>query len=224
MASGSGAGAAGTPATQPASTPTTPTSAPSFELKQYTVEWNGRLFPTAGSFRSYLIRHGVNWSGFVQQHPAVVAQAALPYVEWNSQRFYDQASLVHELALQHVPYERWAQRHPEAAAILAGQPVPTARHTQARMLSKRVPVSWSGIGFTTPEGLRTYFAEHGRPYWDAFLTEHPDVVKRFDLASVVLNGTAIYTRGQLSRWLAAHNSSLDQWELLNPGAAERLMP
>jgi hypothetical protein len=191
---------------------------------QYTVEWNGRLFPTPGAFRSYLIRHGIEWSSFVDQHPAVAEQAALAWVEWGGRRFYDQASLVEALARKDVSYERWAQRHPEASAILAGQPVPTARRTQARLQSKRVPVSWSGIGFTTAAALRTYFGETGRPDWDAFLSNHPDVVKRLDLASVLLDGTPVYTRGALSRWLAAHDNSLERWAQTHPGAAERLMP
>ncbi|WP_181813487.1 heparin lyase I family protein [Gaiella occulta] len=191
------------------------------EVKPYVIEWDGRLFPTPGAFRSYLIGLGIDWSAFLERHPAVASRVALPYVSWDGRRFYDQASLARLLAAQRVSYGAWALRHPQAAAILAGQPASSAPRTAAVVLEKRVALTWEGIGFTTAGGLRTFLAQRGIG-WDAFLSRHPAVAQRLGLSSVNMGGVQIYTRSALSRWLAAHGGSLAKWVLKHPGAAERL--
>ena len=58
-------------------------------LKEYVVEWDRSLFRDVGVFRSYLIGLGVEWSGFLDRHPAVVQNAGLLAVVWNGAQFYD---------------------------------------------------------------------------------------------------------------------------------------
>jgi hypothetical protein len=186
------------------------------------IEWGGRLFSTSGEFRSYMTGSGVSWATFLGKHPAAAVQMALPYVDWEGNRFYDQASLLRLLSTRGISYRRWAELHPEAAAILAGKPVAGAQRTVAQVLEKPVAIGWDGVGFTSASGLRTYLA-HRDIDWESFLARHPVVVQTFKLASVIMDGVTIYTRGALSHWLEAHQGNLAAWTQKHPGAAEKLM-
>jgi hypothetical protein len=192
------------------------------ELQPYVIEWSDRLFRTVGDFRSYLIGLGVDWSAFLEQHPAVVEQGGLIAIEWDGELFYDQASLTRKLGEQGVSYQRWAENHPTAAAVLSGQPVSNQR-TTAKVRAKRVAINWSGIGFTSANGLRMYLGRQGTD-WNVFLVGHPSAAKRLGLASVQWNGERFYTRTALSRWLVAHRSTLVKWDTAHPGFADKLVP
>ena len=205
-----------------ASTPTTPAAPTTLEVKPYAIEWDGRLFPTMGAFRSYLIGAGTDWSGFLARHPEIAASAGLPFVQWDGRKFYDQASLVRHLAKGKIRYATWASDHPVAAAILAGRPVPGVQRTSAEVLQKPVAITWAGIDFTTAGGLRSYVVRHGAD-WNGFLVRHPAVALRLSLASVTWEGKRFYTQTALARWLAEHNGTLARWQKAHPGIAETLM-
>ena len=188
----------------------------------YTIEWDGRIFGSAGLLRSYVTARGIDWSDFLVKHPAVAEQAALPSVAWNKKVFYDQASLAHELAKLKVPYRKWATSHPTAAAILAGRMVASAEARPARVVATPA-VTWDSIGFTSAQGLRIYMNQRNRN-WNAFLSTHPKIVQQLKLASVSLDETLFYSRQALSGWLTSHNTTLAKWSANHPGAAEKLMP
>ena len=78
------------------------------------------MFQSAGELRAYVLGLGVDWSVFLERHPALVEQLGLPAVEWDGELFYDQASLTRRLSEHGTSYRRWATNHPLAAAILAG--------------------------------------------------------------------------------------------------------
>jgi hypothetical protein len=200
-------------------TPATPVI---LETKTYAIEWDNRLFSTTGVFRSYLTGLGVNWSAFIKTHPAVASQTGLPYIKWDDRQFYDQASLARLLSREGVGYRRWATKHPRAAALLAGQPVTTSQRTTARVLQKKVAITWTGIGFTSAEGLRTHITLRGTD-WNTFLVGHPAAAKRLGLAYLTWDGARYYSRKALSRWLVAHHSTLARWDKEHPGIAGKLM-
>ena len=201
--------------------PPAPESVVPLESQPYVIEWSDRLFENAGEFRSYMIGRGIDWSDFVEKHPAVVTQGGLIAVTWDDQDFYDQASLMKRLAEHGVPYEGWAERHPQAATVLNGDPVPVPHLATAETREKRAVIRWSDIGFTSANGLRIYLTEQGIG-WNAFLVRHPAAARRLSLASVDWNGLRFYTRTALSGWLAAHGSDLDSWDRAHPGFAEQL--
>ena len=200
----------------------TPAAATPIEMKSYVIEWDGRLFPSMGAFRSYVVGLGKDWSGFLARHPGVAARTGLPYVQWDGEKHYDQASLVKHLGREGVSYRRWASEHPEAAATLAGRPVAGAQRTVAEVLQKPVVITWAGVGFTTATGLRSHLARNGRD-WNVFLVGHPAAAKRLGLASVTWEGEQFYTRAALSQWLADHKVAFAQWQKTHPGLAEKLM-
>ena len=143
--------AAPAPAVTPEPTTPADNAAPT---RQYMIEWGGRLFSTAGSFRSYLLGLGVDWPEFLKRHPAAVEQTGLISVQWDGEHFYDQASLVSQLDKQGISYRSWAEDHPRAASVLAGRPVASAQRAP-RVLQTKVAITWSGVAFTTADGLRT---------------------------------------------------------------------
>jgi len=192
------------------------------EPQAYVIEWDDRLFRDVGDFRSYLIDLGIDWSAFLDRHPAVVENAGLIAVEWDGGQFYDQASLTRRLRVLGVSYQRWAGNHPRAAAILSGEGVQTTQRTAARVREKRVAIMWGGIGFTSANGLRIHLVRSGTD-WNAFLVGHPVAAQRLGLTSVAWNGRRFYTRTALSQWLAAHRSTLAKWESAHPGFAEELL-
>jgi hypothetical protein len=219
------AGAVATPSRTPnAAAPVvaTPTAAAPLELAPYAVEWDGRLFRTMGSFRTYLTRQGVNWQGFLLRHPLLAERNALPVVVWNGRKFYDQPSLVEYLGGK-ASYARWAQRHPDAAAILAGRPVAGITRQPAQISQKRPLLVWAGIDFTSASGLRSYVEGQGKD-WNRFLVEHPAAARRLSLTSVTWQGASFYTRSALSRWLAERRVALARWTKAHPGVVEKLMP
>jgi hypothetical protein len=191
-------------------------------VKQYVIEWGGRLFSTVGSFRSYLLGLGVDWSDFLERHPAAVEQTGLIFVQWDGEEFYDQASLIDKLKEQGISYKRWAKDHPQAATVMAGRPVASARRAPP-VLEKQVVITWAGIDFTTADGLRTHLARQDID-WNGFLIAHPVVPKRLAVASVQWDGKLFYTRTALSRWLVAHRSTLEKWDSAHPGRSEKLSP
>ena len=194
------------------------------EAQPYVIEWDDRLFDDVGTFRSYLMRHrGVDWSAFLDRHPAVVDNSGLLAVEWDGEKFYDQASLARALGEQGVSYQRWAANHPLGREILAGQPVHTTQHVTAVVRNKAVVVRWSGISFTSSNGLRMHLARRGSD-WNVFLLGHPAVAQRLGLASVSVGGARFYTATALKRWLVAGGSTLAAWERAHPGFVEKLAP
>jgi hypothetical protein len=199
-----------------------PGSIAPLESQPYVIEWDDRLFRDVGTFRAYLIGRGVEWSAFLEQHPAVVANAALHAVEWDGESFYDQASLSRKLSERGVSYRQWAMGHPQAAAILAGQPVQTNQRLTATVREKRALVTWSGIAFTSARGLRMHLTRRGGD-WNRFLVNHPAVAQRLGLASVIWEGERFYTRTALARWLVAHDSTLSKWKRAHPGFVETLV-
>jgi hypothetical protein len=185
------------------------------------IEWSDRLFEDVGEFRAYMIRRGVNWSEFVELHPAVVTRGGLIAVEWDDDEFYDQASLAKKLGENGVSYETWAEAHPQAATVLSGEPVSTPRLATVEPREKRAVIRWSGIGFTSANGLRMHLAER-KTDWNAFLVRHPGAARRLVLPSVDWNGLRFYTRTSLAGWLEAHGSDLASWDTAHPGFVEKL--
>jgi hypothetical protein len=100
---------------------------------------------------------------------------------------------------------------------------PAKQQPIVRSLADAAVVSWAGIGFTNARGLRTYITQQGRG-WDAFLREHPAIVRRLNLTSVTMERTQFFSRGALAAWLGGHGSGLATWSANHPGVAERLMP
>jgi len=220
-----------TPAPRPAPASRVPTliAAPargtvaSLGLQEYVVEWDGRLFRDVGVFRSYLIGLGVEWSAFLDRHPAVVENAGLLAVLWNGKQFYDQASLRRELRSKGVSYQRWSLNHPHAATILAGLPVQSAQHVLATVRETRPLIRWSGIDFMTATGLRLHLARRGI-VWNDFLVGHSAVAQRLGLAAVDWSGMRFYTTSSLERWLLTRGLTLASWAREHPGFAEKLAP
>ena len=205
-----------------APTLTTPAAPATLEVKPYVIEWDGRLFQTMGTFRSYLMGIGTDWSGFLRKHPDIAETTGLPFVQWDGKKFYDQASLARKLAKRKNGYREWASKHPFAAASLAGVPVAGAQRTEAQVLQKPVAITWAGVGFTTANGLRSYIMRQGAD-WNTFLVGHPAAAQRLALASVTWEGKRFYTRAALSRWFTEHHGTLAQWQKAHPGLAEKLM-
>ncbi len=201
--------------------PPAPESVVPLESQPYVIEWSDRLFENAGEFRTYMIDRGVDWSDFVAKHPAVVTQGGLIAVVWDSGEFYDQASLTKRLGEHGVSYGIWAERHPQAAAVLRGKPVSVPRLATVETRERRAVIRWSGIGFTSANGLRIYLREQ-RIDWNAFLVRHPAAGRRLALPSVDWNGLRFYTRTALSGWLAAHGSNLESWDRAHPGFVDQL--
>jgi hypothetical protein len=193
------------------------------ELQPYVIEWHDRLFRDVGVFRSYLLGLGVDWSAFLDRHPAVVKNAGLLAVAWDGRQFYDQASLQGELRRKGISYRRWAQNHPLAAAILAGQPVQTTQRVLATQREKRVLITWGGVDFTSANGLRIYVARSGSD-WNDFLGKHPTVATRLGLAAVEWGGKRYYTARSLELRLRATGSTLARWKREHPGFVEKLVP
>ena len=174
----------------------TPATGVTLETKAYAIEWDNRLFSTVGVFRSYLLGLGVDWSSFIAKHPAVVTQTGLPFIKWDGKQIYDQASLTRVLSRDGVAYRSWAGKHPRAATLLAGRPVATAQRTTARVVQKKVAITWAGIGFTNADGLRSYIVRQ-KLDWNAFLVGHPAAAKRLGLATLTWDGSPFYSRGAL---------------------------
>ena len=211
--------AAPAPAVTPEPTTPADNAAPT---RQYMIEWGGRLFSTAGSFRSYLLGLGVDWPEFLKRHPAAVEQTGLISVQWDGEHFYDQASLVSQLDKQGVSYRSWAEDHPRAASVLAGRPVASAQRAP-RVLQTKIAITWSGVAFTTADGLRTYLVRRHID-WNDFLVAHPAVAKRLAVASVQWDGKVFYSRRALSRWLVTHHNTFARWDTTHPGLADKLAP
>ena len=122
-----------------------------------------------------------------------------------------------------VAYRSWAGKHPRAATLLAGRPVATAQRTTARVVQKKVAITWAGIGFTNADGLRSYIVRQ-KLDWNAFLVGHPAAAKRLGLATLTWDGSRFYSREALSRWLVKHHSTLARWNKEHPGIVDKLMP
>ena len=187
----------------------------------HALEWDGRIFGSAGPLRSYVTARGIDWSLFLSKHPAVTGQAALPSVSWNGKAFYDQASLTRALATLKISYRKWANGHPSAAAVLAGRMVAAVEQKAARTIPTPV-IIWNNIGFTNAHGLRVYLTQHNRNV-DSFLAAHPTIVTKLKLTSVNLDGTTFYTRKALAGWLTSHHTTLAKWSANHPTAAAKLM-
>jgi hypothetical protein len=140
------------------------------------LEWEGRLFSSAGEFHRYLQVRKVNWTRLLDRHPAVVTALGLPSVKWDGRTFYSQASLRGWLDRSGVSYTSWAKAHPNAAAALSA----TARASgQTRLLAQTL-VTWDGIRFTTAAGLRTHLQSQGVD-WATFIAGHPAVAQALGL-------------------------------------------
>ena len=97
----------------------------------------------------------------------------------------------------------------------------TPRLAAVEMREKRAVIRWSGIGFTSANGLRMHLAER-KTDWNAFLVRHPAAARRLVLSSVDWNGLRFYTRTALSDWLVAHGGDLESWDTAHPGFIEKL--
>jgi hypothetical protein len=171
----------------------------------YAIEWDNRLFSTVGVFRSYLLGLGVDWSSFIAKHPAVVTQTGLPFIKWDGKQIYDQASLTRVLSRDGVAYRSWAGKHPRAATLLAGRPVATAQRTTARVVQKKVAITWAGIGFTNADGLRSYIVRQKLDSSNAWIVTapHGSCCSPITLSSIILR-SCIWLRSSSipgTRWL-----------------------
>jgi len=149
------------------------------------LEWDGRLFHTAGDFRNHLLARGVDWTAFADTHPAAVSALRIPSVTWGGKAFFTQGSLNRWLARTGVGYRAWAKKHPTARAILAGEHGAGATQpakTPSRALAAAPIVTWDGIEFTKAAGLKDYLAAK-KINWNAFLAAHPAIVEKFELGS-----------------------------------------
>ena len=186
------------------------------------LEWDGRLFHTAGAFRQHLLARGIVWSTFVDKHPAVVSALGLPSVKWDGHTFYTQASLTNWLAKAGTDYRTWAKGHPTAAAILAGKSTTAApTRTPSRTLAAVPVVMWDHIEFTRAAGLRQYLGTK-QIGWNQFLVAHPSIAHAFGLTPVHWDGRQFYTRSALAGWLTRSGSSLTSWANDHPTALARL--
>ena len=203
--------------------PSEPETILPLEPDPYVIEWSDRLFESAREFRTYMLRRGVDWPEFVRMHPAIVAQGRLVAVIWDGEEFYDQESLRKRLGEHGVSYRRWAGAHPDAATALSGEPIATPRLAAVSVREKRAVIRWSGISFTSANGLRMHLREH-KVDWNAFLVRHPTASRRLGLVSVGWSGHRFYTRAALARWLASRGGSLETWQRVHSGFAEKLVP
>lgn len=85
---------------------------------QAALAWSGKKFRTAAALKGHVQRTGRSWEAFLRANPGVVRAFRLEQVRWVRRAFHSSEGLGRALAARGGSYDRWARRHPVAAAKL----------------------------------------------------------------------------------------------------------
>jgi hypothetical protein len=184
------------------------------------VVWDGQLFRSPGTLKRHLDARRVDWTSFLDKHPAVVSVYELPFVRWAGKRFYTQDGLRRQLQAAGADLQAWVRVHAQAwADLAASESVPS--RTIASVQTGPGRVVWHDRIFLRPSSLRAHLRLGGLG-WQRFLERHADVVAAFSLPSVTWDGKAFYTKAALTRWLGERGKSYEAWAAARSELASRL--